>query len=199
MMFENLEDRRLLSAAANLASGTLTITGTTRNDTIYVSKQGVSLNVRVNNARQTFKLADVKKMVVNALAGNDNVSFGYGTIGATINAGDGNDRVIGTSSNDTINGGSGNDYLHAWVGNDVVNGDAGNDVIIGCLGNDTIHGNAGNDLISGAQGDDQIFGDAGNDTLFGAAGYDKVDGGDGNDAAGKEGNDTFTRVEKIWR
>ena len=183
MMFENLEDRRLLSAAA-LTAGTLTVTGTAKNDTIYVAKKGTNLTVRVNKATQTFKLADVKKMVVNALAGNDNISFGYGTIGATINAGDGNDHVIGTSSGDTINGGAGNDYLHAWAGNDVVNGDAGNDVIIGCLGNDTIHGGAGNDLISGAQGDDQIFGDAGNDTLFGAAGNDKVDGGDGKDVAG---------------
>jgi len=196
MMFENLEDRRLMSAAS-LTAGTLTVTGTARNDTIYIAKKGANLGVRVNNATQTFKLADVKKIVVNALAGNDNVSFGYGTIGAKIDGGAGNDHIIGTSSNDTINGGAGNDYIHAWLGNDVVNGGDGNDTLIGCIGNDTIHGGNGNDLISGAEGDDQIFGDAGNDTLFGAKGNDKVDGGDGNDVAYRDGKDTFTRVERI--
>ena len=196
-MFENLENRRLLSAT--LTKGLLTVTGTAKNDSIHVAKQGQNLNVQIGRAKQTFKLADVKSLVVKALAGNDTVTFGYGTIGANIDAGDGNDRVIGTSSNDTILGGKGNDYLHGWVGNDSILGGDGNDVIIGCLGNDTIRGGNGNDLISGAAGNDQIFGDAGNDQLFGAAGNDKVDGGDGIDAAGKEGNDTFTKVEKIWR
>jgi Ca2+-binding RTX toxin-like protein len=198
MLFENLEDRRLMSAAS-LTSGTLTVNGTARNDLIYVAKKGANLSVRVNNATQTFSLSAVKKIVVNALAGNDSVSFGYGTIGATINGGNGNDHIIGTSSADIINGGAGNDYLHAWLGNDVVNGGDGNDTIIGCIGNDTIHGNNGNDLISGAEGNDQVFGDAGNDTLFGAKGNDKVDGGDGNDVAYKDGNDVFTRVERIRR
>jgi Ca2+-binding RTX toxin-like protein len=197
MMFENLENRQLLSAS--LASGVLNVSGTAGNDRIHVAKSGTNLTVQIGKARQTFKLADVKSIAVKGLAGNDNISFGYGTLGAKIDGGDGNDHIVGTSSGDTITGGNGNDWLHGWAGNDSISGGAGNDVIIGCLGNDTIHGDAGNDVISGAQGDDQIFGDAGNDILFGAKGNDKVDGGDGNDVAGKEGNDTFTKVEKIWR
>lgn len=197
MLFENLETRQLLSAS--LANGVLNVQGTAGNDRIYVAKSGQNLNVQINNARQAFKLAAVKTMTVSGLAGNDNISFAYGTVGAKIDGGDGNDHIVGTSSADTITGGNGNDWLHGWVGNDSIRGGNNNDTIIGCLGNDTIHGDAGNDLISGAQGDDQIFGDAGNDTLFGAQGNDKVDGGDGYDVAGKEGNDTFTKVERIWR
>src|SRR5687768_983143 len=100
MMFENLENRRLLSAS--IANGVLTVQGTPKNDNIHVAKSGQNLNVQIGRAKQTFKLADVKSLVVKALAGNDNVSFGYGTIGARIEGGDGNDRIIGTSSGDTI-------------------------------------------------------------------------------------------------
>jgi Ca2+-binding RTX toxin-like protein len=196
-MIENLESRRLLSAT--LSAGVLTVEGSAKSDFIHVGPGGGKLNVQVNKERKSFALGDVKKLVVRGLNGNDAITFGFGTIGATVEGGNGNDKIIGTNNADTISAGAGNDYVHAWLGNDQVSGGVGNDTIIGCVGNDTIHGDAGNDLISGAKGDDVIFGDAGNDQLFGAAGNDKVDGGDGKDSAGKEGNDTFAKIEKIWR
>ena len=64
MLFENLEDRCLMSAAS-LTSGTLTVTGTAKNDVIYVAKTGGNLSVRVNNATKTFSLSAVKKIVVS--------------------------------------------------------------------------------------------------------------------------------------
>jgi Ca2+-binding RTX toxin-like protein len=233
MMIENLENRRLLSAS--LANGVLTVTGTTGNDRIAVTPNGTDLNVQIGKTKQTFKAADVKSLVVKSLAGNDTIDLAKSPVGATVDAGDGNDLVIGTAladvvtagkgndyvfslagndsvtggdgndqiasgaGNDLVAGGTGNDLISAGDGNDSVTGDAGNDLISGGAGNDTLHGNAGNDVILGDAGDDQIFGEAGNDRLFGGKGNDKVDGGDGKDVAGKEGTDTFTKVEKIWR
>jgi Ca2+-binding RTX toxin-like protein len=194
---EILEDRRLLSAT--LANGVLTVNGTNRNDFIRVLPKDGNLIVQVNKTHQTFKQADVKSLKVNGLSGNDNISFGSTTIGATVDGGDGNDVLLGTANADTIAGGKGNDYIFAGGGNDSVSGGDGNDVIIGGKGNDTIRGGAGNDVLIGAEGDDQLFGDAGNDPLIGAAGNDKIDGGAGVDRAAKQGNDTFTSVEKVWK
>jgi len=215
MMIENLEDRRLLSAT--LTSGLLTVTGTAKNDRIALTTKGTDLTVQVGKTKTTFKTADVKSLVVKALGGNDLIDLAKSPVGATVDAGDGNDVVLGTAladvvtagkgndyvfagaGNDSLVGGDGNDVLLAAAGNDTVTGGAGNDLISGGAGNDSLHGDAGNDLLLGDAGDDQLFGDAGNDRIFGGAGNDKVDGGDGTDIAGKQGTDTFTKVEKIWR
>jgi len=197
MNFENLEDRRLMSAT--LASGVLTVTGTAGNDRISVAPKGTDLNVLVGKTKSTFKAADVKSLVVKSLAGNDLIDLAKSPVAATVDAGDGNDIVIGTAKADVVTAGKGNDYVFALAGNDTVTGGDGNDVISAGAGNDSVHGNAGNDLLLGDAGDDQIFGDAGNDRIFGGAGNDKVDGGDSKDIAGKQGTDTFTKVEKIWR
>jgi Ca2+-binding RTX toxin-like protein len=196
-VIEILEDRRFLSAT--LANGVLTVNGTNRNDFIHIAPKNGNLLAQVNKTHQTFKESDVKSLKVNGLSGNDNISFGSTQIGATVDGDDGNDVILGTANADTISGGKGHDYIFAGGGNDSVTGGDGNDVIIGGKGNDTLHGDAGNDVISGADGDDQLFGDAGNDLLFGAAGSDKVDGGAGTDRALKQGNDTFTHVEKVWK
>ena len=215
MMYENLEDRRLLSAT--LTNGVLTVTGTAGNDRISVAPKGTDLNVQVGKTKSTFKAADVKSLVVKSLAGNDLIDLAKSPVAATVDAGDGNDIVIGTAKadvvtagkgndyvfalagNDSVTGGDGNDALYTGDGNDSVSGGAGNDLISAGAGNDSVHGDAGNDLLLGDAGDDQLFGDAGNDRIFGGAGNDKVDGGDGKDIAGKQGTDTFTKVEKIWR
>jgi Ca2+-binding RTX toxin-like protein len=196
-MIENLENRCLLSAT--LSAGVLTVNGTTGRDNIHVDANRTTLKVAVNHTKASFKLADVKSLVVNGLAGNDTIDLGHGVIGATVNGGDGNDRIIGTDKADSITGGAGNDWIFARGGNDVVNGGDGNDVLLGGAGNDTIHGDAGNDLIDGSTGDDSIFGDAGDDWLSGGPGKDKIDGGAGTDAAHKSKDDVLTAVEKVWR
>ncbi|MDB5321032.1 MAG: Hemolysin-type calcium-binding region [Phycisphaerales bacterium] len=193
-MIESLENRCLLSAT--LSAGVLSVTGTAGKDDIHVDASHKDLKVSVNGVKQSFKLADVKSLVVNGLAGNDKINLDHVPLGATINGGDGNDRIIGTDNADTITGGAGNDWIFARGGADVVNGGDGNDVLIGGAGNDTVHGDAGNDRIDGSTGDDQIFGDAGNDTLSGGPGKDKVDGGAGMDSAHKSKDDVLTAVEK---
>ncbi|ROH83775.1 hypothetical protein ED236_12265, partial [Pseudomethylobacillus aquaticus] len=84
--------------------------------------------------------------VVLGTSGNDSYDFGpltappTGLIGRDyyINAGGGDDTVIGTEGSDFLVGGSGNDSLQGGDGNDSYIGGTGNDTIIGGLGgNDT--------------------------------------------------------------
>jgi Ca2+-binding RTX toxin-like protein len=198
MMLEKLEDRCLLSVASVSRGGTLTVNGTALDDNILITKgrKGV-LNVQVNSTALTFRIINVKRIWVDALAGNDTVAFSSRVPGATILGGDGDDHLSGTRADDSIDGGAGNDSLFGWQGNDSITGDDGSDTIDGCDGNDTLRGGIGNDSMSGFIGDDSLFGDDGNDTLFGAAGNDTVDGGAGTDNAVREGTDVFTNVETI--
>src|SRR5207249_681696 len=82
---------------------------------------------------------------------------------ATINGGNGNDRIHGGGGNDTISGDKGNDRLSGGGGNDTISGGDGNDWVWGDDGDDVVHSDAGNDHAFGGAGNDQVFGDAGGD------------------------------------
>lgn len=139
----------------------------------------------------------------------------------TVNAGDGDDIVIGGAGKDTIDGDAGNDLIFGYRGSDTIrggagndtlygddlgfNGISGNDVIQGGTGNDTLYGGAGtdrleggddNDVLYGGRGGDNLFGEAGDDTLYGddpgTSGNDKLDGGAGNDTIFAGGGDDET-------
>lgn len=77
------------------------------------------------------------------LSGNDAI-FGN-RFADYIEAGTGNDRIVGYGGNDTLLGEGNNDFL---------NGHDGNDLVIGGLGADTVQGGAGIDLLTGAKGRD---------------------------------------------
>jgi len=79
-----------------------------------------------------------------------------------IDAGPGNDSVLGLIGDDTIDGGDGNDTL---------NGDNGRDTINGGAGDDTISGGNSLDILNGGDGDDFVRGGKADDTLDGAASY----------------------------
>ncbi|GEM_PF-2925878 len=101
-------------------------------------------------------------------AGNDTI---WGGIGAeVIHGGDGDDYLAGGGAvahpldqADSIDAGSGNDY---------VLGNGGDDYLLGGSGNDTIYGGVGIDNIWGGDGDDILYGQDGNDRLTGGAGRD---------------------------
>lgn len=120
-----------------------------------------------------------------------------------INAGGGNDTVIGGLGNDFLVGGAGDDELTGNEGNDSFIGGGGNDVIDGGIGADSLDGGDGNDSLVGGDGNDTLLGGAGNDTLVGGLGVlDSLDGGDGDDVItdadgvrlvrGGAGNDTIS-------
>ncbi|MFM8341387.1 MAG: calcium-binding protein, partial [Methylomonas sp.] len=94
--------------------------------------------------------------IVNGNGGNDLITDNFTGV-STINAGDGNDKVLGATGNDIINGDAGNDYLFGGAGSDLISGGDGNDVLIGGAGYDILSGGAGADtfrwanIVSGSE------------------------------------------------
>ena len=71
--------------------------------------------------------------------------------------------------------GSFDGIMDAGAGNDFVIGGSGNDYLIGGEGDDRLYGRAGNDLLAGGEGNDTLSGDQGTDTLDGGNGTDTAD------------------------
>ena len=124
----------------------------------------------------------------------DDVFDGTGVTGirVTVNAGTGDDTILGSAQNDTLVGQDGDDLIEGNAGADRLDGQYGNDTIRGGVGNDTIYGDFRVTTTAALGGGDDILeGGAGNDTLIGGAGDDLLTGGEGTDAiVGGEGNDT---------
>lgn len=95
-------------------------------------------------------------------------------------------------------------YINAGRGNDTILGGLGNDFLVGGGGNDSLNGNEGNDSFIGGGGNDTIFGGDGDDRAFfniSADGIDRVNLGAGDDSvsivapAGGNIRVTFTSAE----
>lgn len=144
-------------------------------------------------------------------SGNDTIMVGNrffkGFDGWKVEAGAGDDTVVGSSMHDLLFGQAGNDYLYGGAGNDEIDGgtyddqlfgQGGEDKLFGGEGNDflygdrwgqisygdyrdELHGGAGTDWLYGDGGDDDLFGGSEDDTLFGGSGGDHLDGGLHND------------------
>jgi Ca2+-binding RTX toxin-like protein len=97
----------------------------------------------------------------------------------SIDAGAGDDLVLGEDDNDTIDGGSGDDTLDGGVDDDVVAGGAGDDAIVGGQGADEMSGGVGDDTFDVGLFNDPIFGDTyvegAGDTVVGGEDADDTD------------------------
>lgn len=86
---------------------------------------------------------------------------------------------LGTLAGDRIShdGSAVATYVNAGGGDDVVIGGGANDFLVGNLGNDTLRGGAGNDTVIGGAGTDRFvfFADAGNDTILDFAAGEVID------------------------
>ena len=133
----------------------------------------------------------------------------------TVDGGDGDDTIVGTSLDDVLLGGADDDDIRGMAGDDTISGGAGIDTLNGNAGDDTIRGQAGDDILRGGGDDDtlrggrgadnvkgnggadRVFGNGGNDTLRGGAGPDMINGGKGqDDVAGNGGDDTFNTGDR---
>ncbi len=135
--------------------------------------------------------------IILGATGNDLLDVGAAQLNLTgavyINAGGGNDTLIGGASDDFFVGGAGNDVITLTQGgNDSAIGGAGNDTITSGAGNDSLNAGDGDDVVDAGAGSNTIAGGLGNDTLSASSGNDSIDGGDGNDAiTGGGGSDTI--------
>jgi hypothetical protein len=117
---EALEARYALTTA-RLAHGVLQVIGTPKADVINVRLAGSA--IKVSGVRAPFSAQAVDKIAVKALAGNDRISIDTKlTIPARIDAGAGNDVVLGGGGDDVIIGGKGKNRLDGRGGRDTTNG-----------------------------------------------------------------------------
>lgn len=197
-VLESMESRTLLSA--DVLGGVLTIEGTAGNDKIVIVAGQNPGEVVVKKAAGVAKntvFAGVDAIVINGLAGNDKIvakgnftDTAAASIGVTVNAGDGNDKIITGEGDDVINAGAGNDKIVSRGGNNTIDAGDGNDKIRTGLGSDTVDAGAGNDKVKDDGGDNTVMLGEGNDKYKGGSGVDDVDGEDGNDKIdGGDGDD----------
>ncbi|NBU76943.1 MAG: hypothetical protein EBS30_17290, partial [Planctomycetes bacterium] len=110
----------------------LTIQGTDNADTVLVRPSGTSTTtylVTLGGATQTVT-GITGKVLVFGFAGNDSITLETVKIATQVDAGDGNDIVVGGSAADIIFGGNGADLLIGGLGADTISGDAGTDILV---------------------------------------------------------------------
>lgn len=73
-------------------------------------------------------------------------------------------QALATEEEDSFGLGPGDDYFDALAGDDYISGEDGNDRLIGGAGDDYLDGNAGDDWLVGGEGDDHLNGGTGVDT-----------------------------------
>ncbi len=154
------------------ATDVLAIIGTPGDDIIAPGQFGVAINsdgdVDITVSPGIFPIE------IYALGGDDFIN-GRGQGGAglhflgplTIDGGEGNDEIVGSTDPDKLYGRAGNDIINAQDGADLVDGGPGNDFLTASEGNDTVIGGPGADSLSGGYGDDLLDADDGEaDTSF---------------------------------
>ena len=148
-VFQQLEERRLLSAA--VSGGILTVVGTDANDTINVglnATDNTKLDVNVNGTVSSFALlnadttAAITGIKISGGNGNDTLTVdqtnGGIALPVTLIGGNGQDTLTGGAGDDVLIGGNGKDHCAGGDGNDSVNGGNGKDVLDGGAGTNVI-------------------------------------------------------------
>lgn len=148
----SLEASDLISVTG-VGGDTVQINGSIGPDTIAVTAAGTQAAITATGYTAPVLIGGALSLVVNGLAGNDNISCSNGLstiVPITIDGGPGDDTILGGDGNDTLIGGDDNDFI---------DGNRGNDTILMGLGNDTFNWDPGDgsDIIEGQGGTDTVM------------------------------------------
>jgi Ca2+-binding RTX toxin-like protein len=155
----------------------LVVTSGTQNNHIGLRSDSASLTagsgcIQVSaNEVSCFRGSGPNLATVNLGDGDDRLGGVFNGAALFVRGGDGNDTITGTDAGDALDGDAGNDSLQGAAGNDVLNGGVGNDVFL------VNHLDTGDDVKNGGEGNDRLIGDRdpGNDVYTGGAGVDLLD------------------------
>ena len=217
------------NVTATFSNGTLTVTSDSAGDQITVSTDSegflqVNGDFVLDSEGSSIQGFRVEAININGGGGDDTINLldvddsrfpELGTV--SVDAGDGDDFILGSGKSDSILGGEGDDFISETRGDNFIDGGPGNDQIFGDGdGTDTLLGGSGNDTLDsgsstspnmgdkmldggddndsliGSDGPNTLLGGDGLDTLLGLSGDDSLDGGLGLDTLlGGDGDDTL--------
>ena len=166
-------------------TGTDVIYGSNLSDAIFYNNGVISGGVGSFDNIEQFWLGDGDDIIDLTAHGAGGIDYAKDVL---VQAGLGNDIIIGGAGKDNLQGDGGNDVIFGWRGSDTISGGAGDDLLYGddlgfngISGDDTIDGGTGNDILYGGRGSDKMTGGDDDDILYGQAGGDNMSGGSGND------------------
>ncbi|MEI6641106.1 MAG: calcium-binding protein [Novosphingobium sp.] len=174
------------------AQDTLTVNGTTGNETI--TGPNIASVIRADSGDDTVKTAAgysywATGTQVFGDAGADRIDYGYRLNTATLDGGADSDTLVfnyaegvtdqinlsladqSVGDNTTVMNFENLDWSASSSGL-IATGSSGNNTIVGSQVADTVNGGGGNDTISGGSGNDILEGQDGSDTLTGGSGSD---------------------------
>ena len=171
MMFESLEDRRLMAADIDFVDGILTIQGDSQNDWVEVKpiQQAIPEFTRIPKPGQIPDIPTVWTLQVTLghIAPRSTTPAIYSTVSELAWEPGLIDKIV-------FHGASGHD--HFYNNTDIpseLHGESGVDHLYGGSAEDELHGGSSTDFLYGKDGDD---------LLIGSWGHDKIDGGAGEDS-----------------
>jgi Ca2+-binding RTX toxin-like protein len=133
---------------------TVIVNGRANNDHITIAGSGTSITIAGLPAQVSIGGSEGANdsLVIDTLGGNDKIDasgLATGVTHLTIDAGDGNDTIIGSDGADVLIGGAGNDITTGGRGNDVAFMGDGDDTFVWNPGDgsDTVEGQAGTDTL----------------------------------------------------
>ncbi|MEM6334553.1 MAG: G8 domain-containing protein [Planctomycetota bacterium] len=163
-ILEPLETRVLLSAT--LADGVLTVTGTEANDQIAIvagSQPGQVTLTGADGVESARTFENIDRVLVQTGDGNDTIRVLGNPLDAngdpldfTVDAGNGNDKIILADGDDTVSAGKGKDTIRTFGGDDRVWAGKGADRAKTGDGDDVIRGGDGKDKLKAGSGDNKV-------------------------------------------
>lgn len=131
----------VLISGVGVQDGVLNVVGSAGLDQVILQRRsGASYLIRSNTlGTHNVSPAAFTSVYVQLGDGNDRFNaLGNFEVPLIVDAGAGNDRLVGSRGGDVLLGGEGNDYI--WAG-------SGNNIVIGGTGRDFIFGGSGTDLL----------------------------------------------------
>ncbi|HMO25760.1 MAG TPA: carboxypeptidase-like regulatory domain-containing protein, partial [Tepidisphaeraceae bacterium] len=101
----------VLPSFLTIADGVLTLTGTSGNDIVTTSVETDTFVISLNGETARLALGDFNTIHVYAGDGDDRIDMSGAPFGVYVDAGMGDDRILGSPYADTLTGGGGNDWI----------------------------------------------------------------------------------------